>query len=185
MTQPSPAAPGASSGAGEPDAESAEQDHLGRRPLPSWAMIILGYGCIIAGGLVAAVTGPLALADGSWLAAYLVLVGGIAQLGLGWVPGILARSDAGDPGGWIPAVAWNLGNALVITGTLSGHPLGVDAGSVLLIVALLMALMQLRGWRQSGMTQPAAVRLLGWAYAAVLLLLVVSIPVGIVLAHLR
>ena len=39
--------------------------------------------CVVAGGLVAAVTGPLRLEHGSWAAAYLVLVGGVAQGALG------------------------------------------------------------------------------------------------------
>src|SRR5699024_5376917 len=71
-----------------------------------------------------------------------------------------------------------------VVGTLLGLPLGVDAGSVLLIVALLLALMQLRG-RSEPRAAGGPVRLLGWAYLAVLIVLVVSIPVGIALAHLR
>ena len=40
--------------------------------------------CSVAlGGLVAAVAQPLDLAHGSWLAAYLVLVGGVAQGAMG------------------------------------------------------------------------------------------------------
>jgi len=183
MTQPGRSGAGAAGADGAAGVAGAERG-LATRPKPSWAMILLGYGCIIAGGLVAAVTGPLDLAEGSWLAAYLVLVGGIAQLALGWVPGVLGCSDAGDPGGWIPVVAWNAGNALVVVGTLLGLPLGVDAGSVLLIVALLLALMQLRG-RSEPRAAGGPVRLLGWAYLAVLIVLVVSIPVGIALAHLR
>lgn len=175
---------GTSAGRADSGPAAAQGTELTRRPGPSWAMILLGYGCIIAGGLVAAVTGPLGWDEGSWAAAYLVLVGGIAQLALGWVPGVLHRCDAGEPGGWIPVVAWNLGNALVLVGTLLGRPLGVDAGSVLLIVALLMALMQLRGWRVAARTQSVGVRVLGWGYLAVLILLVVSIPVGIALAHM-
>src|SRR5699024_5312394 len=164
MTHPGRSGAGAAGADGAAGAAGAERG-LATRPKPSWAMILLGYGCIIAGGLVAAVTGPLDLAEGSWLAAYLVLVGGIAQLALGWVPGVLGCSDAGDPGGWMPVVAWN-------------------AGSGLVIVALLLALMQLRG-RSEPRAAGGAVRLLGWAYLAVLIVLVVSIPVGIALAHLR
>jgi hypothetical protein len=43
---------------------------------------------VVAGGSVAAVNGASSFAHGSWLAAYLVLVGGVAQLLLGI--GILA-----------------------------------------------------------------------------------------------
>lgn len=148
-------------------------------------MIVAGYACIVAGGLVAAVTGPLGLAHGSWAAAYLVLVGGVGQLTLGWVPGVLGRPTAGRSA-WAVVVAWNAGNLLVLAGTIGGVTLGVDAGSVLLAGALVLALVALSGWR-GGLPaeRPGWIVLLGWAYLCLLLLLVVSIPVGIVLAHLR
>ncbi|MCE5292393.1 MAG: hypothetical protein LLG14_24605, partial [Nocardiaceae bacterium] len=49
------------------------------------ALVVLGMSQVILGGLVAAVTRPLALTHGSWLAAYLVLVGGVAQYTMGRV----------------------------------------------------------------------------------------------------
>lgn len=154
------------------------------RAAPSWALLVLGYASIIAGGLIAAVTGPLELAHGSWVAAYLVLVGGVAQLALGWVPGELGQPSTGTRG-WLVVAGWNLGNLVVIAATLTGWPVRVDLGSVLLVLALVVALVRLRGWRTSGQ-QPDRVRLLlGWCYLGLLVLLVVSIPVGIVLAHLR
>lgn len=155
-----------------------------RRAAPSWALIVCGYACIVAGGLVAALTGPLHLAHGSWAAAYLVLVGGIGQLGLGWVPGVLGRPSDGRSA-WVVLLAWNLGNVLVLAGTITGLTLGVDAGSVLLVLALLLALVALTGWRGETEPQDRWRRLLGWSYLGLLVLLVVSIPVGIVLAHLR
>ena len=155
-----------------------------RRGAPSWALILLGYAGIVAGGLVAAVTGPLGWERGSWVAAYLVLVGGLAQVALGWMPGALGGPDAGR-GGWVVVAAWNLGNALVIAGTLLGAPVGVDAGSVLLLTALVLAIGDLLRLHR---TQPAggsSTRLLGRAYLGLLILLTLSIPVGIALAHLR
>lgn len=156
-----------------------------RRATPSWTMIVAGYVCIVAGGLLAAVTGPLGLAHGSWAAAYLVLVGGVGQLALGWVPGVLARPTAGRSA-WAVVITWNTGNLLVLGGTIAGVTLGVDAGSVLLAGALLLALVALSGWR-GGLPPDRSrwVLVLGWAYLGLLLLLVVSIPVGLVLAHLR
>ena len=154
------------------------------RAAPSWALIAAGYLCIVAGGLVAAVTGPLDLVHGSWAAAYLVLVGGIGQLALGWVPGVLARPTDGRSA-WVVLLAWNLGNAAVIAGTLTDRTLGVDVGSALLVLALLLALVALSGWRSEVRAQDRWRRLLGWGYLGLLVLLVVSIPVGIVLAHLR
>jgi len=147
-------------------------------------MIAAGYLCIVAGGLVAAVTGPLDLVHGSWAAAYLVLVGGIGQLALGWVPGVLGRPTDGGSA-WAVLFAWNLGNAAVLAGTFTGRTIGVDVGSVLLVLALVLALVALSGWRSEVLAGDRWRRLLGWSYLGLLVLLVVSIPVGIVLAHLR
>lgn len=165
-------------------ATSATAPTDARRGAPSWTLLLLGYGCIVAGGLVAAVTGPLELAHGSWLAAYLVLVGGLAQIALGWVPSVLARPAAGRSA-WVLVAAWNLGNALVIVGTLAGVPVGVDAGSVLLLLALVLAVRGLLGARRSGPDPGTVPRLLLPAYLGLLILLALSIPVGIALAHLR
>ena len=44
------------------------------------ACVAVASALIVAGGLVAAVDGAAPFAHGSWLAAYLVLVGGVAQL---------------------------------------------------------------------------------------------------------
>ena len=154
-----------------------------RRGTPSWALILLGYASIVTGGMVAAVTGPLGLERGSWVAAYLVLVGGVAQLALGWVPGELGQATAGR-NAWLLVGAWNLGNVLVITGTLTTAPLGVDVGSVLLVVALLLAIRALLRAGSARAEQRVRRRLLGRVYLGLLVLLTVSIPVGIVLAHL-
>lgn len=149
-------------------------------------MLVLGYGCIVAGGLVAAVTGPLELARGSWVAAYLVLVGGVAQLALGWVPGTLGR-PLGPRSDWTCLLAWNLGNVLVVLATLTRQPLGVDLGSVLLALTLVLALVRAVSRRHGPGPDPEGRgrRLLAGAYVALLLVLVFSIGVGITLAHLR
>ena len=46
------------------------------------AFVVLGAVAIVAGGLIAAVTRPSGFAEGPWLAAYLVLVGGVALTSL-------------------------------------------------------------------------------------------------------
>lgn len=166
-----------------PTASTSERSPA-RRGAPSWALILLGYAGVVAGGLVAAVTGPLGLDRGSWVAAYLVLVGGVAQLALGWVPGELSR-PAPVRSAWVQVAAWNLGNALVIVGTLTGVLIGVDAGSVLLVLALLLAILGTVTPLGAPAPRPGRWhRLLGRAYLGLLVLLAVSIPVGIVLAHL-
>ena len=45
--------------------------------------VVVGTTCTIAGGLVTAVSRPTDFGHGPWLAAYLVLVGGVGQIGLG------------------------------------------------------------------------------------------------------
>ena len=128
---------------------------------------------IVAGGLVAAASGPLDVEKGSWLAAYLVLVGGVAQCAFGqcsFAHGASAQLSSAQFG------LWNIGNLLVVIGTLATVPYVVDVGGVLLLPALLLAVRATIG---------ATSRALLWAYRAVLLVLAVSIPIGLVLAHLR
>ncbi|NYF97085.1 hypothetical protein [Janibacter cremeus] len=140
---------------------------------PGPVMVALGGVAVVLGGLVAAVTGPAGWAKGSWAAAYLVLVVGVAQ----YVMGRMRPGDARpDRAGWAQLAGWNLGSFLVVGGTLAATPLLVDLGSVLLVVALVLALLA---------ALPGRSGLVGHAYLAMLLVLAVSIPVGIVLSHLR
>lgn len=136
-------------------------------------MVAAGGTAIVLGGLVAAATGPMEWAKGSWAAAYLVLVVGVAQYAMG----LMRRADRSPEGsGWAQLAGWNGGSVLVIGGTLVGTPLLVDLGSVLLVVALVIAL------RATLTGEP---RVLGHAYRVMLLVLALSIPVGILLSHLR
>ncbi len=147
-------------------------------------MIVVGGFCVVVGGLVAAVTEPLELEHGSWLAAYLVLVGGVAQYAMGrirkWWHSESARSTSWA---WAQLGGWNLGNAGVIAGTLASTPLIVDVGSVLLAFALLIALRAT--WSAAARFTDPTSTLIIWTYRILLLVLVVSIPVGILLSHLR
>jgi hypothetical protein len=137
----------------------------------------------VLGGLVAAVTGPLALSHGSWLAAYLVLVSGVAQWAMGRARSRVQDGARAHRWGWAQIGCWNVGNAAVIGATLGGAPLVVDLGSALLIAALAIAFHATRANHL-----PAAERvppLVSWAYRILLLALAVSIPAGIALSHLR
>lgn len=141
--------------------------------LAGTAFYYTGVLFVVGGGMVAAVTAPLGVYRGSWLAAYLVLVCGVAQAAIG-------RAQEGLPRdrvrlavwGWQYA-CWNAGNALVILGTMRQWLLPIYLGSALLLGVIVMALWLLR----NGLTQ-----LWGWAYAAMLVVLLVSIPVGLLLA---
>lgn len=159
---------------------------------PAAALTIIGVLWVILGGLVAAVTGPLELVHGSWAAAYLVLVAGVAQTAMGRARTWWPETARSRPLGWLQLGCWNAGSALVIGGTLSSAPILVDLGSVLLVVALGLALLATRTdslappadspERASSTTMSVLVT---WGYRAILLVLAVSIPVGILLSHLR
>ncbi len=156
------------------------------RPLsrPDRALVVVGVSCVIIGGLVAAVTGPLGLDEGSWSAAYLVLVGGVAQVAIGLAPSRLAARAASPALGWSTLASWNLGNASIIAGTLIGLPLLVDAGAVLLVIGLGAALSAVR-YGAAAPRPGASLRLGGGVYRCLLLVLLVSIPIGVLLAHVR
>lgn len=143
---------------------------------PARVFFVVGSCCVVLGGLVAAVTGPLELDKGSWLAAYLVLVCGVAQCAIGTAQARLAGRPIPPARGWSQLTCWNLGNAAVIAGTLIGVPVIVDAGGALLAITLGIALHAARH---------AVSGLAGWAYRWVLVVLLVSVPIGVVLAHLR
>lgn len=145
---------------------------------------VIGSVSIVAGGLVAAVTAPLHLAHGSWSAAFLVLIGGVAQIALGKAQAALALPEPPVRVLVTELVTWNLGVAAVITGTLVRVPVIVDAGGVLLVGALGTMIFVVRGRSESeGATAPPR-----WArctYRALLGVVLASIPVGLTLAHLR
>lgn len=143
-----------------------------RRTAPA---VIVGACCIVAGGLVSAAVGPLDFADGSWLAAFLVLVAGVAQIVLAIVQDMLAARAPSVRVLVTELAAWNLGCALVIVGTLVAVPAVVDAGGVLLVVALVLSLYTT--WRSTG-----RLRWLLWLYRAFVVVLLVSIPIGLLLA---
>ncbi|WP_205328158.1 hypothetical protein [Glycomyces sp. YM15] len=138
-------------------------------------LVAAGIVSVLLGGLVAAVTGPLDLAKGSWLAAYLVLVCGAGSYAIGAAQ---TRSTARPlpPKVATQATGWAMGNTAVIAGSLAGVPAVVDVGGALLAVALVIALTHARDLQR---------RFLRSTYRLALVALLVSIPIGLVLAHLR
>ena len=140
---------------------------------PGLVMAAVGGLAIVVGGLVAAVTGPLALAKGSWLAAYLVLVVGVGQVALGAARILGPR---GTRHGWVLFAMWLFGNVHVMVGTLRRESWMVDVGGVACVVALVFALLHSRHLPNG---------LVVWAYRGLLLLMLLSVPVGLMLSHLR
>jgi hypothetical protein len=152
---------------------------LARAPLLPF--VVIGTACVIAGGLVSAASAPHPSEHGSWAAAYLVLVAGVAQIGLG-----AGQSMFGGHASQRTVLAviagWNLGNAAVLAGTLADVGFVVDLGGAALLVVLVLLL---RGALTSGATPSDRGRWLLRGYRALLALLIVSIPVGLVLERVQ
>ncbi|HRA45500.1 MAG TPA: hypothetical protein PKX29_10465, partial [Phycicoccus sp.] len=71
---------------------------------------------------------------------------------------------------------WLFGNVHVMVGTLRRESWMVDVGGVACLVALALALLHSRHLPNG---------LVVWAYRGLLLLMLVSVPVGLVLSHIR
>jgi len=138
----------------------------------------LGVACVVAGGLVAAATALAPSKHGTWAAAYLVLVAGVAQVALGVGQALMAPKPPSSRLVAAQFVGWNAGTAAVLAGTLLDTTALVDLGGALLIVTLALLVHGMRG---------AAARRNGLLYAFRLLIavLLVSIPIGLTLARLR
>lgn len=137
----------------------------------------VGVFAIISGGLVAAVTGPLGFANGSWVAAYMVLVAGVAQVALGGGQAMLAVTfPSARRRGWQLSI-YNAANVAVLAGTLTGVVAVVMAGGVMLLVALVLFLAAVR----RGHTRRRPVVM----YQVLIIVLAASIPIGLGLSALR
>lgn len=143
---------------------------------PALPFAVTGTAYVIAGGLVAAATAPTPSEHASWAAAYLVLVAGVTQVALGVGQSLLATPSRHAVVGEF--VAWNVGNVAVLAGTMAGVTPAVDVGGILLVVALVLWISAVRGVR------PAS----GWGlhlYRLLVGLMLVSIPIGLLLAQAR
>lgn len=106
---------------------------------------LIGTAWVASDGLVAAVTGPLSVEYGSWVAAYQVLVGGLAQCGFGAAQNSPASQGPTRRIVAAELVAWNGGSLAVIAGTVTRIPLIVDAGGLLLIIGLVLMMRTVSG----------------------------------------
>lgn len=162
------------------------------RIIGSWAstgrsMMVVPFGvpgvlAVVAGGLLAAVIAPAPTERATWAVAYLVLVWGVAQVGLGVGQGLcVGRLSTGLVVAQV--TGWNVGCAAVVVGTVSGVPAVADGGGALLVVTLILLARGLAGGparRRAGV--PSWAR---WSYGLLITVLLVSIPVGLILLQLR
>jgi hypothetical protein len=160
---------------------TAEPTSLGTL-VARWAVVrpfvVVGAASIVAGGITAAVTRPTGFELGSWTAAYLVLVAGVAQVALGIGQACLARDVPGRADVTLELIAWNASVVATIVGTLVGAPLVTTLGGVALVVALLRFLAAVR-------TPGPASNTARTLYRCLLTIVLVSAPVGLALAWIR
>jgi hypothetical protein len=173
MTQP-----GASTNAGGP------ADAL---PGPSWLLRVharwpqarlwglAGTAAVLLGGCVAAASAPAHSELGAWAGAYLVLVGGMAQVGIGIGQVVLAREPHSRVVGEAQVLLWNGGTVVVIAGTAAGAPAVGDVGGLMLVVVLVLSVRAVRN----------AVGGAAWLHRALLAVLAVGVVVGQVLARVH
>jgi hypothetical protein len=143
-----------------------------------WSLVVIGAGAIVAGGLVSAASAGGPSEHSAWAVAYLVLVAGVAQVGLGLGQMWLAPRAPSGLAVLLELGCWNVGNAGVIAGVLLDVTGLVDAGGALLVIALALAVLGARDSRAEGRN-----RLLLNGFRALVVVLLVSIPVGLVLAR--
>jgi hypothetical protein len=129
---------------------------------------------IVAGGAVAAVNSAAPFGHGSWLAAYLVLVGGVSQgvLGAGRLALQAPPRSRARP---VQLALWNVGSLAVPVGVVWDAPMLVTAGSVALLCALALFAADAR-------ERGRAVRGRAAVYLAIVVGLAVSVVIGSALA---
>ncbi|HLR58712.1 MAG TPA: hypothetical protein VK098_11085 [Beutenbergiaceae bacterium] len=142
-----------------------------------WPALLVALVSIIAGGLLSAITAHAATRSASWAAAYLVLVAGVGTGGLAAGRALLSSPFPRPVRVWVEFVLWFAGNALVLAGTLLHPRWLVDVGGGLLVASLASVVAGVR--RGAG---PVAARRLFLTLVTVLL---ISVPVGLLLSHVR
>lgn len=138
----------------------------------------VGAICIIAGGLISGLSARTPSEFGSWAVAFLVLVTGVAQVALGLGQAFLGERLPADRAVAAELVTYNIGSVLVLEGTLLEKFAMIDAGGVLLVIALVLFFF--------GVRTPATGR--AWqvnVYRVLIVVVLVSVPIGLVLARLR
>lgn len=133
---------------------------------------LVGSVCVVAGGLLAAAVAHAPSEHAVWATAYLVLVGGVAQIAVGAGHQYLHTRPPSRPVAAGELAGWNVGNAAVIAGTVAGITAITDFGGALLVGALVLLLAGTRGGRA------------GWwlrCYRILLAIVLVSIPIGLVI----
>ena len=153
--------------------ESRVDELIDRWPI-IWPFGAVGLGGIIVGGLIAAISTPVDLAKGPWAAAFLVLVTGVAQIGLGLCQAWLAHDPPSRRTVMWQLASWNLGGAFTIIGTMAHLQPVTAIGSVLVVVCLIQFLFGV------GRTDKGP----RWAlttFRALVIVIAASTPIGLII----
>jgi hypothetical protein len=139
---------------------------------------------LLAAAALAVVRSVEPFDHGWWLVSYLALVGGVSQLLLGagrlMLAGTRASASRRRRTSWSELVLWNVGTPLVPVGVLTDTPEVVAAGSVVLLVALVL----FAASRTPAAAGPARdQRSYLWAYRGLVAFLAGSVVVGAGLAE--
>jgi putative Mn2+ efflux pump MntP len=140
--------------------------------------LILGGVSVIVGGLLSAAAAPAPSYTASWAVAYIVLVAGVAQLVLGLGQARLAPHQPSARVVAVEAIAFNLAHVAVLLGTVIGSPWIVDVGAALIVVALGLFIWSVRGVSTGS-------RWVLYGFRAVILIVLITTPIGVILAHLK
>ncbi len=145
--------------------------------------VVVGAVAVVAGGAVAAVTRPTGFELGPWLAAFLVLVGGVAQIALGagqaWVADRVPASATVRS----ELAVWNVGLAATMAGSLLPAPLLTALGAVAVLIALALFLSATRPHHDAAAAvAPRWARIL---YPLGIVVVLISTPIGLVLSWTR
>lgn len=144
----------------------------------AFPFLILGGLGILAGGFLSAVSAASPSYLAAWAVAYLVLVVGFAQLLLGIGQDQLAVRRPSASLVTAEVLALNLANAAVLIGSLTTTVVLTWVGAGLIVVAMALFIWAARGGGSRH-------RWLLYLFRAMIVILLVSAPIGIVLAHSR
>lgn len=140
--------------------------------------VVIGAASVLLGGVLSAASAGSPSYTASWAVAYIVLVAGAAQLVLGIGQAELASKRPSAALIAAQVLALNLSNVAVLLGTLIGTTMLTYTGAGLLVVALAMFIWAVRGARKH-----RTWLLYGFRFMVAVLL--VSAPIGLVIAHSR
>lgn len=140
--------------------------------------VVIGIAGIVVAGAVSAASASAPSYTSSWAVAYLVLVVGVSQLALGLGQSRLAAVQPSRRVVAAEAVTFNAANIAVLVGTIMVWPVLTDVGGALFIGALALFVWGVR-------TACTRERWLLYGFRAVIVVLIVTTPIGLVIAALR